>query len=491
MELENVKNKGSYTLVKSKEVESEEEQRVGLKKELGLLDGVAIIVGVIIGSGIFISPTGVIQYTGSVGMSLIIWAFTGIMSTIGALCYSELGTMIPKSGGDYAYISEAYGGLPGFLFLWVALVIIMPTGNTVVALTFANYILQPLFPGCDQPPDVAVRLIAAIVICLLTWVNCTNVKLATKVQDVFTVTKILALILIIGTGAYYLGTGHTDHYKAPFEGTNFEVASMATAFYQGFFSFSGWNFLNFVVEELKEPYKNLPRAIWISLPLVTLIYFLTNVAYFAVLTPAEVLSSKAVAVTFGDRMLGKLSWIMPLFVACSTFGSLNGGIFASARLFFVGAREGHLPQSLALINIKKSTPVTAVIFLGFVSLFMLISSDIQILINYISFTESLFVLTSISVVLWMRYKYPERKRPIKVWIILPITFFVICLFLVILPIIERPVELGVAIVVLLSGVPIYYFGVVRTKTKSCSRFTNSVTRCLQILTISFPEEKVD
>ncbi|RXG70761.1 Y+L amino acid transporter 2 [Armadillidium vulgare] len=477
MELENVKNKGSYTLVKSKDVESEEEQRVGLKKELGLLDGVAIIVGVIIGSGIFISPTGVIQYTGSVGMSLIIWAFTGIMSTIGALCYSELGTMIPKSGGDYAYISEAYGGLPGFLFLWVALVIIMPTGNTVVALTFANYILQPLFPGCDQPPDAAVRLIAAIVICLLTWV-----------QDVFTVTKILALILIIGTGAYYLGTGHTDHYKAPFEGTILR------------------NFLNFVVEELKEPYKNLPRAIWISLPLVTLIYFLTNVAYFAVLTPAEVLSSKAVAVTFGDRMLGKLSWIMPLFVACSTFGSLNGGIFASARLFFVGAREGHLPQSLALINIKKSTPVTAVIFLaniciricyfngyfmGFVSLFMLISSDIQILINYISFTESLFVLTSISVVLWMRYKYPDRKRPIKVWIILPITFFVICLFLVILPIIERPVELGVAIVVLLSGVPIYYFGVVRTKTKSCSRFTNSVTRCLQILTISFPEEKVD
>ncbi|KAB7502984.1 putative L-type amino acid transporter 1-like protein MLAS [Armadillidium nasatum] len=467
MELENVKNKSSYTLVKTKDVESEEEQRVGLKKELGLLDGVAIIVGVIIGSGIFISPTGVIQYTGSVGMSLVIWAFTGIMSTIGALCYSELGTMIPKSGGDYAYISEAYGGLPGFLFLWVALVIIMPTGNTVIALTFANYILQPLFPGCDQPPDVAVRLIAAIVICLLTWI-----------QDVFTVTKILALILIIGTGAYYLGTGHTDHYKAPFEGTNFEVASMATAFYQGFFSFSGWNFLNFKfatshLDFSSVSYSNL-------LPYKCRLFCSFNSSRSALFKSCCC-----------DRMLGKLSWIMPLFVACSTFGSLNGGIFASARLFFVGAREGHLPQSLALINIKKSTPVTAVIFLGFVSLFMLISSDIQILINYISFTESLFVLTSISVVLWMRYKYPERKRPIKVWIILPITFFVICLFLVILPIVERPVELGVAIVVLLSGVPIYYFGVVRTKTKSCSRFTNSVTRCLQILTISFPEEKAD
>ncbi|XP_022255693.1 putative L-type amino acid transporter 1-like protein MLAS [Limulus polyphemus] len=137
---------------------------VELKKELGLLNGIAIIVGIIVGSGIFVSPRGVLQEAGSVGMALVVWIACGLISMLGALCYAELGTSIPKSGGDYAYIYEAFGPLPAFLFLWVALLIIMPTGNAIAALTFANYILEPFFPGCTPPPN-GVRLIAAVVIC--------------------------------------------------------------------------------------------------------------------------------------------------------------------------------------------------------------------------------------------------------------------------------------------------------------------------------------
>jgi len=136
---------------------------VKLKQTLGLHNAVALIVGCIIGSGIFVSPKGVLQEIGSVGGALVIWAVCGVISLIGALCYSELGTSVLRSGGDYAYIRESLGGLPGFLFLWVAIVVIMPTGNAVGALTFAYYVLQPIFPTCD-PPESAVRLIAALAI---------------------------------------------------------------------------------------------------------------------------------------------------------------------------------------------------------------------------------------------------------------------------------------------------------------------------------------
>jgi len=137
---------------------------VQLKRTLGLHNGVALIVGLIIGSGIFISPKGVLQEIGSVGGSLVIWAICGIISLVGALCYSELGTSVPRSGGDYAYITEALGNLPGFLFLWCAVIVLMPTGIAIASLTFSYYILQPVFPTCE-PPDSAVRLIAACAIC--------------------------------------------------------------------------------------------------------------------------------------------------------------------------------------------------------------------------------------------------------------------------------------------------------------------------------------
>jgi len=136
---------------------------VQLKQTLGLHNAVALIVGCIIGGGIFVSPKGVLQEIGSVGGSLVIWAVCGVISLLGALCYSELGTSVLKSGGDYAYINESLGGLPGFLYLWSAIVVLLPTTNAVSSLTFAYYILQPIFPTCE-PPESAVRLIAALAI---------------------------------------------------------------------------------------------------------------------------------------------------------------------------------------------------------------------------------------------------------------------------------------------------------------------------------------
>ena len=310
-----------------------------MKRNLGLANGVNVIVGIIVGSGIFVSPKGVLQDAGSVAMALAVWVCSGILCLFGALSYAELGTMIPKSGGDYAYIGESFGPLPAFLYLWSALIVIMPAGNAIVALTFAQYLLQPFWPECDAPID-AVRLVAAAVICLLTAINCYNVKSVTRIQDAFTATKVFALVLIIAAGAVWIGLGHNENLTKAVNFTDdrvdssFSYARLALSFYSGLFSYAGWNYLNFVTEELKEPNKNLPRAIYISMPLVIVIYFLANVAYFAVLTPIEIVSSNAVAVTYANRLLGVMAWVMPVFVALSTFGGLNGGHLRFFQIVF-------------------------------------------------------------------------------------------------------------------------------------------------------------
>ncbi|KAG8231923.1 hypothetical protein J437_LFUL011392 [Ladona fulva] len=300
----------------------------------------------------------------------------------------------------------------------------------------------------------------------LTAINCYNVKWATRVQDAFTATKILALIIIIIAGFVSLALDNPNNLGNVNEGANTDPGYIALSFYSGLFSYAGWNYLNFVTEELKEPYKNLPKAIWISMPLVTVIYVLANLAYFVVLTKEEILASDAVAVTFGDKLLGVMSWTMPFFVACSTFGALNGAIFASSRLFFVGARQGHLPAAIALINVDSLTPTPSLIFLCIVTLVLLIIEDVYVLINYLAFVEALFTLFSVTGLLWLRFKRPKADRPIKVNILLPIIFFIICAFLVTLPCYVSPWEVGIGLSIIASGIPVYLI-CIKWKNKPC------------------------
>ncbi|KAK7864127.1 hypothetical protein R5R35_007645 [Gryllus longicercus] len=444
------------SVVGEKEVENE---KVRMKKQLGLLEGVAIILGIIFGSGIFISPKGVIQEVKSVGLSLVVWVLCGILSMIGALCYAELGTSIPRSGGDYAYIFEAFGPLPAFLYLWDAMLIFVPTTNAIMGLTFAKYVIQPFFPSCDLP-DSAARMIAAVTICFLTFMNCYDVRKTTRMQNMFMFTKIIALLIIIIAGLVYFFLGHSSNFTNSFENTTTDPGKIAVAVYSGIFSYSGWNYLNFMTEELKDPYVNLPRAIYISLPLVTLIYVLANVAYLAVLTPEALMSSDAIAVTFANEVLGPAAWCMPLLVALSAFGGLSVHVMTSSRMCFVGARYGHFPAMLAHINVNRFTPTPSLVFLNLLSMVMLCTSDIHALITYASIVESFFIMMSVGGILWLRYKHPEMERPIKVSLWIPILFVLICAFLVVVPLYERPIEVGIGLLITCSGIPIYFLGVV-------------------------------
>ncbi|CAH1117381.1 unnamed protein product [Phaedon cochleariae] len=463
------------------------ENSVRLQRKITLSNGVAIIVGTIIGSGIFVSPTGVYSGTKSVGLSIVIWCLSGLFSTLGALCYAELGTAVTRSGGDFAYIYVAFGPLGAFLMLWISLLIIRPTTQAIVAITFAEYAAKPFFPEC-RPPENAIRLLAAVCLCLLTAINCLSVRWAMRIQSVFTAAKLFALVAIIIAGVYHLATGHTENFHNAFDG-NYEVTEIALSCYSGLFAFGGWNFLNFVTEELQDPYRNLPRAIWIALPTVTGVYVLANVAYFAVLSGVEIESSPAVALSFGVKMFGSLTWLVPVFVALSTFGGVNGILFTSSRLFQTGSQEGHLPDLFSFIHVKRSTPVPSLIFTCLTSLAMLLISDVYVLINYYGQILWLSTAASISGMLWLRHKQPDLPRPIRVNTLIPVLFLAACVFLILFPIPTQPWNTVIGAAITLSGIPVYYACVKwKNKPESYHKFLRNTTTFVQnLMEVTYPE----
>ncbi|XP_055896056.1 Y+L amino acid transporter 2-like isoform X1 [Biomphalaria glabrata] len=469
--------------------ENGNEGGIVLKQNLSLLNGITVIVGSIIGSGIFVSPKGVLKGSGSVGMSLIVWLLSGVYSMIGAFCYCELGTSIVRSGADYAYIFEAFGPFLAFLRLWVECMIVRPCSQAIVALTFAYYVIEPLFPDCDQP-EVAVRLLAVICILILTFVNCASVTWATRVQDVFTYAKLIALCLIIITGFVQLGRGEFEYFQEPFANTETDIGEISLAFYSGLFAYNGWNYLNFVIEELKNPYKNLPKAIWISIILVTAVYVMTNIAYFTTVSPDEILGGAAVAVMFSKRLYGMFWWCMPVFVSLSTFGGVNGILFTTSRLFYVGGREGHMPQILSMVQIQRLTPMPACLFMGALSLCYLASSDIYALINYVGFATWLSIGMAVVVLLYLRWKRPNMHRPIKVHLAWPIIYTIVTIYLVILPLYASPMETGIGVAIICTGIPVYFIFVAwSSKPKVFTNFMDKMTIFLQRFLMVVPEEK--
>ncbi|XP_038067081.1 b(0,+)-type amino acid transporter 1-like isoform X4 [Patiria miniata] len=431
---------------------------VKLKRQVGLISGIALIVGTMIGSGIFVSPKGVLTQTDSVGMSLVVWLLCGVLATMGALCYAELGCLIPKSGGEYYYLKDTFGNPVGFMLAWVTILMIKTSSLSIIALSFASYVLAPFFTGECATPVVIQKVLAASCIILIVFINCASVKWATAVQNFFTAAKLLALVIIIIVGFVKLIQGDV-RYLTPstsFQGSSTNVFAYGIAFYQGLWAYDGWNQLNYITEELVKPHRNLPLAIIIGIPLVTVLYLLVNIAYFTAMSPDELLQSGAVAVTFANRTLGVMAWLMPVAVAFSTFGAANGTCFTAGRLTFVAAREGHMVEILSMVHVKRYTPFPALVFQSFIAILMLLPGDFESLVNYFSFAAWLFYGGTVAALLVLRYKHPEWHRPIKVPILIPIIVLIASVYLVIAPIIDEPaLEYLFAFLFILAGLIFY------------------------------------
>ncbi|XP_072488173.1 B(0,+)-type amino acid transporter 1 [Notamacropus eugenii] len=469
-------------------IQSKEPKTTNLQKEVGLISGICIIIGTIIGSGIFISPKSVLSNVNAVGPCLIIWSACGIIATLGALCFAELGTMITKSGGEYPYLMEAFGPIPAYLFSWTSLIVMKPSSFAIICLSFAEYVSVPFYGNC-KPPELVVKCLAAAAILTITTVNALSVKLGSYVQNFFTAAKLVIVAIIIISGIVLLAQGKTKNFENSFEDTRISVGAISLAFYNGLWAYDGWNQLNYITEELKNPYRNLPLAIIIGIPLVTACYILINVSYFTVMTATELLQSQAVAVTFGDRVLYPASWIVPLFVAFSTIGAANGTCFTAGRLVYVAGREGHMLKMLSYISVKRLTPAPAIIFYGFIAILYIIPGDINTLINYFSFASWFFYGLTVLGLIVMRFTKKDWKRPIKVPIIIPILVTVISIYLVLAPIISKP-ELPYLYCVLfiLSGL-LFYVLFVHNKFSWVQKISKPITMHFQMLMEVVPPEE--
>lgn len=455
--------------------------KVELRKKVTLLRGVSIIVGTIIGAGIFISPKGILKHAGSVGMSLAVWIACGVLSLFGALCYAELGTCIKKSGGHYTYILEAFGPMMAFIRLWADLVAIRPAGLAVISLAFGQYILEPLFMPCGIPP-LAIKLATSIGITAVMYLNSMSVSWTARIQIILTLSKLLAIAIIIVPGLYLLFKGETKNFENAFELRSVQLSGLPLAFYSGMYAYAGWFYLNFVTEEVDNPERTVPLAICISMAIVTSCYVLTNVAYHTVMSAEELLASQAVAVTFAEKLLGNFSAAVPVFVALSCFGSMNGCLFAFSRMFYVASREGHLPEVLSMIHVRRHTPLAAVIILYPMTLLQLFVGDIYSLLTFMSFLRWLFIGVAVLGLIYLRYTRPEMPRPFKVPLFIPAIFSFTCFFMVFLSLYSDPINTGIGFAISLTGVPAYYiFIVFDRRPRWLQRALDSINRSLQII----------
>ncbi|VVC39532.1 Amino acid/polyamine transporter I [Cinara cedri] len=473
---------------------------VKLHRELGLCSAICLIVNVMIGSGIFISAGNVLKNTGSVAMCLVMWTSCGMVSLLGALSYAELAGVVQKSGGNFMFYRTAYGDihkfwgpLPSFVYSFMTILYTRPTEMVISTMTFAEYSVRPIGLWLSLQPDteaVLKKTLTLAAICTITMINYMSVKYFVKVQFAATVSKIAACLIIVGSGLHQLYLGNTQTLATGFEGTSLTVSTLPIALYSGLWAFDGWGSSTMALEEIKNPQRNILLSYILAVPSVTIIYVLMNVSYFTVLTKSEMVSSSAVAVTFGNHALGMFKFIVPLGVAISTFGSALATQFETTRLCYAASREGQMLEVFSYISVKRLTPVPAVLLQGILALlFCLASKNIITLIEFVSFLVWIFYGCSMTALLVMRFTKKDVKRPFKVPIIIPIFVLAMSVMLFLTPIITRgKPQFLYALVFILFAVVVYIPFVYQKKRLSIVDYLTEATKnCLGVV----PPEKDD
>jgi amino acid transporter len=401
-------------------------------------------------------------------MALVLWLVTGLLSLAGALCYAELGTLIPGSGGEAQYLQKAFGSWATFVFNWASILLLKPGTVAGMVVAMAKYMIMFVcnITRCQAPTGSAyywlVKGISLFACALVTFAASVSTKTSLQIQAVMTYGKIFALAFVIFSSFYHLmfvdRTNFVANLSQPFAGTNWSLGTYAPAITHGLFSFDGWNNLNIIAGDLANPGTNLPLAIWISMAAVVLLYLLTIFAYYSTLPVDVIKHSSTIGVEFGAKVAGVFgSILMPFFVVNSTFGSALSSMATSSEIVILAADNGHLPKLFGHINKRFGTAVNAYVMQGILSALLVFSVDFDDLVNIYILPTWIFYGACVVVLLMMRVGEPNAHRPYKVWISTSIIFLAACIFLLSTSLWTQPWIFAASVGVVLLAVPIYFF----------------------------------
>ncbi|MHC4455837.1 MAG: APC family permease [Planctomycetota bacterium] len=429
------------------------------KKELSLFDSTCIIVGIIIGAGIYETAPTVAAGMGSWSGTLSIWLVGGLLALAGALCYGELATAYPREGGDYVYLSRAYGRWAGYLFGWSQLVIIRPGDIALMAFVFGRYAETLYAPFANSR-----TIYAAGAVVVLTVINEVGVKEGKWTQNVLTVIKALGLVAIIA--AVFFAGGSAARPAKP---VGLTMGGLELALILVFFTYGGWNEMAYVAAEVKRPQRNIVRALVLGTIAVTALYVLVNYAFLQVLGYGKMAVSEAVAVEAVASVLPQTAGrAISILICISTLGAVNGLIFTGARISYAMGTEHRVFQGLGKWNRRFGTPMWALAVQGCLSLaiVLLAGSFIDTILYTAPVVWVFFLATGFSVFV-LRRKEPQTPRPYKVtgYPVTTIVFCSCCVFMfyscVSYALANKPIGLLMLSGVFLAGVLLYWLSEVR------------------------------
>ena len=422
-------------------------------RRLGSWDAAMIVIGGVIGAGIFRNPATVAERTNSGTEVLVLWAVGGLLTLAGVLCYAELGARRPQAGGTYVYLREAFGQLPAFLFGWTMALINYPGSVAAVATTFADYFCAALGLSAIFVKPTAVGAIGFIV-----GINLFGIRAGAWVQNIFTVLKLAAIALLVVVGLV-LARGHLGIALEPDPTRSVPSSALLGALLPVLFAYGGFHYLNDLAGEVRNPQRTLPRALGMGILGVVICYVLVNFAYLAGLGHAGLAASRAPAADLMQRLFGDSgATVIAVGIACSTFGYCNIAIAGGARVLQTMGADGMFFSAVGRIDPQSRAPQVALATLGVWAIVLTLSGTFGQLLDYTTVGEWLAHAFGIATLFWYRRHLADQPSPYQVpfypW--LPLLFVLTVLGVIVATAIHTPGDAGMSLLIIALGVPAYY-----------------------------------